>query len=101
MLFWLGLNACILIDFIFQLPSFTGLTVKCPFIRVNGGYSTISGVYKRSIEYADDEPDNPVWEHSEGYDRYIFKFNWFWRIGNNASLSTGEYFFKSKIIFSM
>ena len=97
MLFWLSLNACMLIDFIIQLPYFTGLTIKCPFIRANGGSSATSGVYSRTNEYAVD----PVWKHSDGNDRYVFKLNWIWMIGNNASLSTGNYLYKSKIIFSM
>ena len=94
--FWLSFNAAYILVY-FILPSFTGLTIKCPFIRVNGGYSTTSGVYTKG--YVVDEPDNPVWKHSEGNDRYIFKLNWIWRIGTNASLSTGNYFYKSKMFF--
>ena len=86
-------------DFIFQLASIPGLSIKCPFIKVKSNFLGTSGVYSRSIEYAFDEPDNPVWEHSEGYDRYIFKDNWTWKLGDNASLSTGDYFYKSKIFF--
>ena len=62
-----------LFDFIFQLASIPGLSIKCPFIKVKSNFLGTSGVYSRSIKYAFDEPDNPVWEHSEGYDRYIFK----------------------------
>ena len=85
----------------FILPSFTGLTIKCPFIRVNGGYSTTSGVYTKG--YVVDERDNPVWKHSEGNDRYVFNTgsSTGWRIGRNVGLSTGSYYFKSKIFFLM
>ena len=64
-----------------------------------GGSSTTAGIYSRTNESAVAAPDNPVWKHSEGYDRYIFKLDWMWRIGTNASLSTGDYFYKSKIFF--
>ena len=87
---------------IFQLPSFPGETNICASIKVTGGSSTTAGVYLRSNEYAVDAPDNPVWKHSL-VDRYIFNTgnSFGWRIGENADLSTGKYYYKSKIISSM
>ena len=68
---------------------------------MSGRSSTTAGVYSRTNEVAIRAPDNPVWKHSEGYDRYIFKLNWQLRLGDNASLFEGSYVYKSKTIFRM
>ena len=63
--------------------------------------SITHGIYKRSEKHAAAAPYYPVWEHLEGKNIYIFNTGTSigWRIGLFQSLSTGSYYYKSKIIF--
>ena len=64
-----------------------------------GGSSTTDGIYSMTNDSADAAPNNRVWKHSEGNDRYIFNTgsSTGWRIGRNGHLSTSNYYYKSKI----
>ena len=70
---------------------------------MSGRSSTTAGVYSRTNEVAIRAPDNPVWKHSKGNDRYIFNTGSSkgWRIGEKVDLSTGAHWYKSKMIFNM
>ena len=70
---------------------------KCSGFEVIGWTSTTSGTYVASEKRAKDAPNSLVWKKANA-DRYIFNTGCSkgWRIGDEASLKDGTYYYKSK-----
>ena len=77
----------------------TGEPEECQTFTVIGGKYNVDGMYGIFDIIADDAPDNPVWKMDQ--DRYIFNTGGVngWRIGNEAGLKNGMYYYESKMFW--